>query len=137
MPQAVCEESIRELIATFYGKVRRDQVLGPIFAAKIAPDEWPAHLAKMCDFWSAVMLGTRRFRGNPMLKHAAIRELRAPMFDRWLALFGETADEIFDLTAAAEFRDKAARIGASLKVGLFRMSTARDTQAGYGGNTCA
>jgi hemoglobin len=124
MPQIVCEESISDLISCFYSKVRRDDVLGPVFAAKIAADQWPAHLARMCDFWSAVMLGTRRFKGNPLLKHAAIRDLREPMFDRWLVLFGETADEIFNSTAAAEFRDKAARIGASLRSGVFRTPAA-------------
>lgn len=151
MPQTVCEQSISQLIARFYGKVQGDDILAPVFAAKIAPDQWPAHLAKMCDFWSAVMLGTRRFKGNPMLKHAAIRELNAPMFDRWLALFGETADEIFDLAAAADFRDKAARIATSLKSGLIRESAlfdadrypadpgnrTRGARAGYKGNACA
>ena len=33
------DEVLRELVHAFYGKIRKDPVLGPIFAARI--DDWP------------------------------------------------------------------------------------------------
>jgi hemoglobin len=41
------------------------------------------------------------------------------MFDRWLRLFRETCDELFEAEVAAAFRVKAARIAESLKLMLF------------------
>ena len=35
---------IDRLVRTFYGKVRQDEVLGPVFAARIG--DWEPHLAK-------------------------------------------------------------------------------------------
>jgi hemoglobin len=116
----ITEESITRLIDSFYGKVRTDPELGPVFERKIAPDQWSAHFLKMYAFWSQIMLGTRRYKGNPILKHAAIPNLLAPMFERWLSLFGETAQEIFSPHVAAEFQQKADRIAESLKLCLFR-----------------
>lgn len=115
----VTEESIIRLVDGFYAKVRRDARLGPVFAAAIAEDEWPAHLAKMYDFWSSVMLTTGRYKGNPMAAHAAVPGIEPGLFAQWLALFGETADELFAPEIASVFRQKAARIAESLQLGLF------------------
>jgi hemoglobin len=40
------------------------------------------------------------------------------MFDRWLRLFGETCDELFEKEVAEAFRAKAARIAEGLKLAL-------------------
>ncbi|NKX30086.1 group III truncated hemoglobin, partial [Rhodobacteraceae bacterium R_SAG6] len=50
------DEVLRELVHAFYGKIRKDPVLGPIFAARI--DDWPPHLDRMTSFWSSVALMT-------------------------------------------------------------------------------
>jgi hemoglobin len=113
------EDQIVQLVDAFYGKVRRDAVLGPVFDKAIAPDEWPAHLAKMYDFWSSVMLTTGRYKGNPLAVHAQVEGLEARFFEPWLALFRETAAEIFPPDLAAVFREKSERIAESLKLGLF------------------
>jgi hemoglobin len=40
----VTEATIQRLVDAFYGRVRRDPTLGPIFSAAITEDAWPAHL---------------------------------------------------------------------------------------------
>lgn len=117
--QCVTEAAIVRLVDAFYGKVRGDPVLGPVFDKAIGAEDWPAHLAKMYAFWSSVMLTTGRYKGNPMAAHMAVRGIEEPMFERWLALFGETAGELFAEGSAAVFRLKARRIAESLKLGLF------------------
>lgn len=82
------EQEIKTLVHAFYAKVRRDEILGPIFNHHI--DDWDHHLAKLTDFWSSVLLGTRRFNGTPMPKHVALPDLNAELFQRWLMLFRET-----------------------------------------------
>jgi hemoglobin len=41
---------ISRLVRGFYARVRTDELLGPVFAARIA--NWEPHLQRMCDFWS-------------------------------------------------------------------------------------
>ena len=92
--------------------------LAPIFPRAI-PGDWGPHLDKMYAFWSSVMLTTGRYKGNPVVKHLALPGMQPALFERWLALFNETADELFDDGISAEFRAKAARIAESLKLALF------------------
>jgi hemoglobin len=115
----VREEEIVRLVDAFYSKVRRDRVLAPVFANAIAPDAWPAHLAKMHDFWSSAMRTSGRYKGNPLAVHAEVESLEEAMFEPWLTHFHETAAELFPPEIAALFRAKSERIAESLKRGLF------------------
>jgi len=109
------EELIHKLVHAFYARVREDDLIGPVFAARIT--DWEPHLARMCDFWSSVMLLTGRYHGQPMPKHMAL-PIGAPHFDRWLKLFRETATDICPPTAARLFIERAERIGESLELGI-------------------
>ena len=113
----VSETMIHDLVHAFYGKVRQDTVLGPIFNARIGSG-WDTHLAKLCDFWSSVLLMTGRFKGAPMAVHARLPEIRPEHFARWLDLFRQTAAEICPAPAAAIFVEKAEMIGRSLQMGI-------------------
>jgi hemoglobin len=106
---------IDRVVRTFYGKVRQDEVLAPVFAARIG--DWEPHLARMCEFWSAVMLMTGIYQGRPMEKHLPL-PVDARHFDRWLRLFGETAREVCPAAAAAQFIERAGRIAQSLEMGI-------------------
>ncbi|CAN7334141.1 group III truncated hemoglobin [Phenylobacterium sp. LjRoot219] len=112
----VDEAMIRRLVPAFYAKVRQDPEIGPIFDREI--DDWDEHLAKLCDFWSSVLLMTGRFKGQPMAVHARLGEITPAHFARWLQLFHQTADELCPPEAAALFRAKADQIGESLQLGL-------------------
>lgn len=106
------EADIRMLVETFYGRVRQDAELGPIFEAHV--DDWDAHVAMLSDFWSALLLGTRRFKGAPIPRHAALPDLSWPLFERWLALFRQTTDDM-GLDALKRIADPMAeRIAAKL-----------------------
>ncbi|MBS0234695.1 MAG: group III truncated hemoglobin [Proteobacteria bacterium] len=110
------EELIGTLVDRFYAAVRRDEILGPVFESRIA--DWDAHLAKLRDFWSSVVLMTGRYKGRPMPVHAAIAEITDAHFERWLALFAETARAVCPPAAAALFIDRSRRIAESLKMGI-------------------
>ena len=112
----VTEPMIRTLVETFYARIRRDPVLGPIFEGAV--DDWPAHLDKLCAFWSSVMLMTGQYKGKPIPVHAALPAIGAGHFARWLALFRTTAEEACPPAAAALFLERADRIAESLQLGL-------------------
>jgi hemoglobin len=117
--EEVTEASIRRQVDAFYGQVRRDPTLGPIFSAAIAEDGWPAHLEKMCAFWSSVMLTSGRYKGNPVSAHRKVAGIAPPMFATWLDLFEATASALFVPDIAEQFACKARRIAESLKLALF------------------
>ena len=50
------------------------------------------------------------------VKHAD--RIDAASFQRWLGLWRETTDELFDAASAAALQDKAARIAESLTLGI-------------------
>ena len=108
---------ISHLVETFYGAIRSDAMLGPIFESHVA--DWTPHLARMKDFWASVTLESGRFRGNPMLKHIAVGGLDTKHFDRWLVLWNQVLDDVAPNDAAAQvFRDAAERIASSLLTGI-------------------
>ena len=117
--QEVTEATIRVFVDGFYVRVRRDPTLGPIFAAAIANDAWPAHLEKMYAFWSSVMLTSGRYKGNPVDTHRKVAGVEPPMFGNWLDLFEATAAELFVPEVASRFASAARRIAESLKLALF------------------
>lgn len=109
------EEEVSRLVHDFYAQVRKDEVLGPIFDAHI--DDWDRHLARLVDFWSAILRRTGRFTGAPMPKHAALPGLTAELFQRWLALFRKVAATQANQAMAAHACAMAERIAQSLWLG--------------------
>lgn len=106
---------IDRLVRAFYGKVQRDEVLAPVFAARIS--DWEPHLLRMCEFWSSVALMSGAYHGRPMEKHLPL-PVDGRHFDRWLALFREAAHEVCPPVAAAHFIERAERIAQSLEMGI-------------------
>ncbi len=106
---------IERLVRIFYGRARQDSLLGPIFESRIT--DWEPHLRRIIDFWSGVMLKTGRYQGQPMRAHLGL-PIGDEHFARWIALFGETADEVAGPEIGALFRERARMIGESLKLGL-------------------
>jgi hemoglobin len=118
MAAAMTEEQLARQVDLFYTRARADALLGPVF--NDAVEDWPHHLAKIQAFWSSVMLTSGRYKGSPMaahIKHGA--RLTPEMFGRWLALWRETARDVFPPDEAEAIADKADRIGESLSLALF------------------
>jgi len=109
------EAMIDRLVRAFYARVRADETLGPIFAARI--EDWEPHLQRMCAFWSSVALMSGAYHGQPMQKHLPL-PIDASHFDRWLELFADTARELCPPKAADCFIERAQRIAESLELGL-------------------
>ncbi len=117
-PAGLDEAMIRAVVEKFYARARGDDVIGPVFKRVIPEAEWPAHLVKIADFWSSMLLGTGRFTGRPMPKHLAIPELSDAHFMRWLRLFRETVSEICPPEIAELFIERSERIGNSFRMNI-------------------
>ena len=91
--RADCERLVR----AFYGKAMSDPVIGWLFT-DVARLDLEAHVPQITSFWETVLLGTKSYAGTPFEPHARLHakaNLRAGHFGRWLALWGETVDELF------------------------------------------
>ena len=106
---------IEALVRAFYGRVREDPLLAPVFLAKV--EDWEAHIATLCRFWSSVALMTGRYSGRPMQVHADL-DVGRGHFLRWLALFEVTARELCPPAAADHFVERARAIAESLRQGI-------------------
>ena len=116
----ITPEQICDLVETFYGHVRSDDLLGPVFARAI-PGDWEPHLATMKSFWSAIVFHDGGYAGRPMPAHVKLKAQISPAhFERWLSLFGRTLDEIGATPAGkVAFLERANRIAASFQAHLF------------------
>jgi len=118
LPEVLDEAMVHAVVHGFYDEIRRDDLLGPIFNGHIAPADWPVHLAKMCDFWSATLLRTDRYEGRPLPPHLAIPELQEAHFRRWLTLFRATVERLCPPEVADLFLDRALRIAHSFRLAI-------------------
>ncbi len=84
---------INQLVNTFYDRVAKDDLIGPIFNKKLE-GKWDYHLEKMYQFWQTVLLEEHTYSGRPFPPHAQL-PVDAQHFDRWKTLFNSTVDELF------------------------------------------
>ena len=111
------EAFISTMVERFYAAIRADDVLGPIFAERIA--DWPSHLARMKQFWRSVLHNSGKFSGNPMVKHIAIPGLTEAHFSRWLELFYANLRQLSAHPPAVQLvGDRARMIADSLLTGI-------------------
>jgi hemoglobin len=93
-------DDVSFLVRSFYAKVRKNNILGPIFNDIVK--DWEIHLEHLTDFWEMVLLqsgpGAGKFNPIPVHKEvddhtqSKISELH---FNNWLELWFETLDQHF------------------------------------------
>lgn len=112
-------EDIRSLVDSFYGRVRRDVLIGGIFEGVIK--DWPLHLGKMYRFWQTVLLDQHTYQGSPFPPHARM-PLERQHFDAWLRLWTETVDELFVGPKADDAKWRASKMAEMFlsKITYFR-----------------
>ena len=118
-------DDVKNLVDTFYGKVREDALIGHIFNDRIQ-DRWPEHLAKMYTFWQTILLGEQTYYGSPFPPHAQL-PVEREHFDRWLELFYKTIDELFTGEVAKEAKWRANKMAEMFqyKIQHYRQNTGR------------
>jgi hemoglobin len=102
------QQDIKTLVDTFYDRVNRDEILGPIFN-EIAKVDWDHHLPTMYAFWTKMLFRTGDYKGQPWPKHAVL-PLKKEQFERWVKLFCQTVDTHFTGPKASEAKSAALSI---------------------------
>jgi len=114
----VNRQDIVVLVNSFYEKVQKDEVISHFFSV-VVPVDWATHLPRMYDFWENIVFQTKNFEGNPIRKHQELHQL-SPLqtvhFERWLALFTATVDELFEGNHAEIAKQRAMSIATVMRV---------------------
>ncbi len=102
---------LERLVRAFYSRALEDPIIGWIFT-DVARLDLEAHVPVITSFWETLVLDRRTYDRGAFAPHAALHArvgLRAGHFERWLALWYATVDELFagpraELTKAHAFR---------------------------------
>ena len=97
-------DDIKLMVNSFYGKIRDNGLLGPIFEDKIQ-NRWPAHLEKMYRFWQTILLNEHSYNGAPFNPHASM-PIDKTHFEVWIEIFKNTVDELFEGPVSDEAKNK-------------------------------
>jgi len=120
MKQIENRKDISILVNSFYSKIRKDELLGPIFNNHIPDEKWPEHLSKLTDFWETNLFGIAKFKGSPTQKHINVDKnlnysIEQKHFGMWLQLWFETINELYE----GENADKAKNSARKMSTGQF------------------
>ncbi len=121
-PEIKTKADISLLVTTFYGKVRKDAILGPIFNGIIT--DWPGHLSLLTDFWETQLFLKRTYFGNPVTAHQEMDDkigntTTSEHFGLWLNLWFETLDELFEGETAWIAKNRARKMNTMLFMKIF------------------
>ena len=94
---------IEMLVRTFYSSALKDELL----AAHFDGLDFEHHFPRMFDFWSFILLGKTGFTGNVFDKHIHLK-IGQEDFDRWLEIFRQTVDELFEGELSEKAKSQAA-----------------------------
>jgi hemoglobin len=106
--RADCERLVR----AFYGRALEDPIIGWIFV-DVARLDLEAHVPVIASFWETILLGAQSYSGGAFRPHAVLHAkvgLRAGHFERWLALWRRTVDELFAGDRAELAKSHAVRV---------------------------
>ncbi len=116
-------EDIKLLVNTFYAKVQKDDLIGPIFNEKIQ-GRWPEHLETMYKFWQTILLEQHSYSGSPFPPHKHL-PVDQSHFNRWIEIFTKTVDSLFIGILAEEAKMRGVNMAS---IFLYKIEYFRDLQ---------
>ena len=111
LPDICNQTDIKLFVDVFYGRIKNDPLLAPIFTERIPDDAWEKHLNRMYGFWNTVLFFQKEYKGNPFAKHMHL-EVNAEHFQQWLYLFKTTIDSHFQGPTADSTKNRADKMAA-------------------------
>jgi len=103
------EKDVKLFLDAFYEKVKSDETIAFIFT-EVANLDWDDHMPKIYMFWESILLGKPGFNGDVMGAHIRLNKkvkLTTQHFDRWIKLFNETVNEMYEGSVANEALNRA------------------------------
>jgi hemoglobin len=109
---------IELLLNQFYSKVFKDDLISHFFT-EVVPLNMEEHIPVIADFWESVLLDAKAYRKNVMEVHLSISKkskIERQHLDRWVQLFTETVDGLFEGPKATVAKQRAISIATMMNV---------------------
>lgn len=103
-------DDIKLMVNTFYGRIQKNEVLGPIFEEKVG-GRWEQHLEKMYRFWQTILFNVHTYSGAPFPPHARM-PIDESHFIIWVQNWTGTVDEFFVGPIADEAKKRGTLMAA-------------------------
>ncbi len=115
-------EDVAVLVSTFYDKIRKDKVLGPIFNPIIT--DWESHLELLANFWETQLFLKRTYFGNPVTAHQEVdkimnQTISSEHFGLWLNLWFATIDQLYTGEVAWIAKNRAQKMSTMLFMKMY------------------
>jgi hemoglobin len=127
-------DDCERLVRAFYGRALADPMIGFLFV-DVARLDLEAHVPQITSFWETILLGAQSYSGGAFRPHAALHAqvpLRSGNFERWLELWRETVDELFQGPRAELAKAHALRVARAFHRRLEALSAALEAPAEAG-----
>ncbi|MDH7448300.1 group III truncated hemoglobin [Aquimarina sp. 2201CG14-23] len=123
-------EDVYTLVSQFYSKIRKEEILGPIFNYMI--HNWEEHLNRLTDFWETNLLFVAKYKGNPIKVHQQVDvtfkgHITEKHFGIWLNLWFETIDKLYEGEKAETAKRRARKMSTHLFIKMYESRTTNKT----------
>ena len=112
-------DDVIALVDNFYVKVMADVALKPVFVPSMP--HWEHHVKRVYDFWDNWLFQSDAYNGGMMWVHMERHKthpLTTALFERWLAYWMTTTDQMFAGPKAEFVKTKALEIGQIMNAKL-------------------
>jgi hemoglobin len=114
---------VQVLVHSFYDRIRKDAMLGPIFNEIIS--DWETHLELLTDFWETQLFLKRKYLGNPVTAHQEVDDrtngtITTEHFGMWLNHWFATIDELFEGEVAWIAKNRAQKMSTMLFMQMYQ-----------------
>ena len=109
---------LEAMLESFYQKVFKDDLISHFFL-EVVPLNLETHLPVITDFWESVLLDGKGYRKNVMEIHRDISnksKIEKEHFDRWVQLFTESVNNLFEGPKANLAKQRAASIATMMNI---------------------
>ncbi len=122
------KQDLEKLVRHFYEKTLSDPIIG-FFFTQVSPIDLDEHTPKIAEFWNAILFGRDQIsdqgsgvRMNNMLKkHSEVdgkARMQAGHFTRWLFLFSNSIDELYEGENAEKLKKRSKKMASSMSDAL-------------------
>ena len=109
-------DDVLELVRAFYREAAIDDLLAPVFHA--VHIDWAGHIPRVTDFWCWQLLGEPAAARNTLGAHEpahALVPFTDAHYERWLAIWTSTVDDLFSGPVAETAKQRATRVASAMQ----------------------
>ena len=116
-------DDCERLVRAFYERAFEDDRLGPVFV-DVAQLDLDTHVPRITSFWETVLLGARSYGGGAFVPHYELDQLTPltpELFNRWVALWTMTVDQLFAGPVADDAKRRAELVAGAFSQRLTQL----------------